>query len=365
MKRLYRFAMLSVLLAALVMTAFSTRSVAAAALVPAMTEAPAASLAYTSATALVTTGALNVRSGPGSNFNRVAVIYQGHVVTLLGRNSNASWAQIRTAAGQTGWVNVSFIQPGVAISTLPVTDSHTPAPAASAIVATGALNVRSGPGVGYSIVAVVGHGDVVTLLGRNATASWVQVQRASGQTGWVNASLVQPTVAISTLPLVETPAGTAVPLATVVTGALNVRTGPGVGYSIISTLQNGQQAPLLGRNSDSSWTQIRLATGQVGWVRTAFIQTPVAISSLPLVSIAGTAPAATATVTTWALNVRSGPGVSYGIVTAVQQGQQVTLLGRNSAATWVQVRLAGGQTGWLNAYFIQSSVGIASLPITG
>jgi uncharacterized protein YgiM (DUF1202 family) len=365
MKRLYQLVLLPFLLAALMTAGSATWSVAAAA--PAVTGTPALSLAYTSATAVVATGALNVRSGPGINFSRVAVIYQGHVVTLLGRNSGASWAQIRTGAGQTGWVNVSFIQAGVAISTLPVTDTQTPAPAAAAtaIVATGALNVRSGPGIGYSIVTVVRQGESVGLLGRNAPASWAQVRPASGHTGWVNVSLIQPTVAIGTLPLVEAPAATAAPLATVATGALNVRTGPGAGYSVITTLQNGRQAPLLGRNTDNTWVQIRLATGQVGWVHTAFIQTPVPISSLPLGSTTATAPAATATIATWALNVRTGPGVSYGILTAVQQGQQVTLLGRNAAATWVQVRLASGHTGWLNAFFIQPSVGIGTLPVTG
>jgi uncharacterized protein YgiM (DUF1202 family) len=361
MKAHFRFGLLLFLLVtSLALASPRPQAVAAAATGH---ESVVAALASSQSTAVVTTGALNVRSGPGLTFSRVTVIQQGHVVTLLGRNANASWAQVRTAAGVTGWVNASFIQPAVALTTLPVTDTTPVAP--TAMVITGALNVRSGPGVGYAILHVVRHGDTVTLLGRNGAGSWAQARLATGQVGWLNAALIQPSVPITTLAVIEVAPGTALPLATVVTGALNVRSGPGVNFGVITALQSGQQAPLLGRDGTGAWVQIRLATWQAGWVHANYIQAPVAISSLPVVTTTGAAPAATATIATWALNVRTGPGVNFGIVTAVRQGQQVTLLGRNAAATWVQVRLATGQTGWVNAHFIQPSVGIGTLPVTG
>jgi uncharacterized protein YgiM (DUF1202 family) len=360
MKAYFRFGLLLFLLAAgLAVASARPQAVAVAATGH---DSVVAALASSQPTAVVTTGALNVRSGPGLTFSRVTVIQQGHVVTLLGRNANASWAQVRTAAGVTGWVNASLIQPAVALTTLPVTDTA-PAPA-TAMVITGALNVRSGPGVGYAVLHVVRHGDTVSLLGRNVAGSWVQVRLVTGQTGWLNASLIQPSVPITTLPVIEVAPGTALPLATVVTGALNVRSGPGVNFGVITALQSGQQAPLLGRDGTGAWVQIRLATGQAGWVHANYIQSPVPISGLPVVT-PGATPSATATIQTWALNVRTGPGVNFGIVTAVRQGQQVTLLGRNATATWVQVRLATGQTGWVNAHFIQPSVGIGTLPVTG
>jgi uncharacterized protein YgiM (DUF1202 family) len=362
MKAYYRSGLLLFLLTASLAVAFA-RPQAAAAVSASRHESLVATLASSQPTAVVTTGALNVRSGPGITFSRVTVIQQGHVVTLLGRNANASWAQVRTAAGVTGWVNASLIQPAVALTTLPVTDTTPVAP--TAMVITGALNVRSGPGVGYAILHVVRHGDTVTLLGRNGAGSWAQARLATGQVGWLNAALIQPSVPITTLAVIEVAPGTALPLATVVTGALNVRSGPGVNFGVITALQSGQQAPLLGRDGTGAWVQIRLATWQAGWVHANYIQAPVAISSLPVVTTTGAAPAATATIATWALNVRTGPGVNFGIVTAVRQGQQVTLLGRNAAATWVQVRLATGQTGWVNAHFIQPSVGIGTLPVTG
>ncbi|MCB9445816.1 MAG: SH3 domain-containing protein, partial [Ardenticatenaceae bacterium] len=108
------------------------------------------------ATAVVNTGALNVRVGPSIGYKVVAVAYRGHVVALLGRNSAATWAKVRLFNGQEGWVNASLIDPSVAISSLPVAD--TPVLTPMAAVATGALNVRSGPGIGYGSTAVLAFG---------------------------------------------------------------------------------------------------------------------------------------------------------------------------------------------------------------
>jgi uncharacterized protein YgiM (DUF1202 family) len=48
-------------------------------------------------------------------------VSQGSQLTLLGRNANSSWAQVRLATGHVGWVNTAFIRAGVPIGSLPVT----------------------------------------------------------------------------------------------------------------------------------------------------------------------------------------------------------------------------------------------------
>jgi hypothetical protein len=47
---------------------------------------------------------------------------------------------------------------------------------------------------------------------------------------------------------------------------INVRTGPSTDYPAVSQLEPGQEAPVTGRNADSSWWQISLADGAAGWV---------------------------------------------------------------------------------------------------
>jgi N-acetylmuramoyl-L-alanine amidase len=320
----------------------------------------AAPLYSVTGTAVVNTGALNVRSGPGVGYSIVATLTTGQSVTLIGRNAHGSWAQIRTSVGTEGWVNAGYLLSNIAISSLPVTDAGMP----TAVVNTGVLNVRSGPGVGFGAVAVTYQGYVVNLLGRNANATWAKVQLPTGVQGWVNASLIHTSVPLGNLPNLDgtpsVPGGTAV----VATGALNVRSGPGVGYSVVAVISYGQTVTLIGRNSAVTWAQIRLANGTVGWVNASLLQLSVSLSSLPNTE-SSAAPTPTAVVNTWALNVRYGPGVGYNIVTAISQGQQVTLLGRNSANSWVQVRLANGVVGWVNASLVQTNVAVATLPITG
>lgn len=314
-------------------------------------------------TAVIATGALNVRSGPGVAYTSTAVVYQGATVTMLGRNYSATWIKIQMANGHQGWVNAAYTFPSTAIINLPIVDTTTPTPpaTATAVVNTGALNVRSGPGMAYSVVTVSQQGHVVHLLGRNANSSWAKVRVFSGQEGWVNASLIIPNVPISSLPIVSAPGAT--PTAVVNTGALNVRSGPGVGYSVVAWVQRGQTLALLGRNANSSWVQVRTPGNHTGWVNASLVTANVAISSLPVVG--ATTPSATAVVATGSLNVRYGPGVAYGVFTSLQQGTTVTLLGRNQAATWVKIQLPNGTQGWVNAAFLQASVAIVNLPVVG
>lgn len=316
-------------------------------------------------TAVIATGALHIRSGPGISYSSLTVVYQGQVVTLLGRNSNNSWAKVRAASGTEGWVNVNYIQPSVGISTLPVLDTGVPAATATAVVATGALNVRSGPDLAYTSIAVVYQGQVVTLLGRNSDSSWAKVRLSNGTEGWVNASLIQPNVTISSLPVVDSTVPAPTPTAVINTGYLNVRSGPGVEYSIITAVPSGATVNLLGRNSNSTWVKVRTVSGTEGWVNASLIIANVGISSLPVTEQNLPNPNPTAIVNTAYLNVRSGPGVTYTILTSVVGGTTVSLLGRNGDSSWVQVKLPNGTVGWVNASLVIPSIFISNLAVTG
>ncbi len=73
----------------------------------------------------------------------------------------------------------------------------------------------------------------------------------------------------------------------------------------------------------------------------------------------------TATVNTGALNIRSGPGIGYGVVFSVYRGTALTLLARNADTSWVKVALSNGVQGWVNARYIATSYPLYSLPVEG
>lgn len=331
----------------------------------------ATAVPVTGASATVATGALNVRSGPSLAYSPVAVVNQGTVVSLIGRNANGTWAKIRLANGTEGWVNAdgAYITPNVAISSLPVLDA--PTVTATALVSTGALNVRSGPGVTYSVITVASQGQTVMLLGRNANSSWVKIRLGNNTEGWVNASLLTANVAISSLPLADSPAAPEPPVPVAPGAVLSLRSGPGLNYPVTGSVYQGLQVNAIGRNADSTWLKVRLSDGQEGWIGAQYVQLSIPIGNLPVmdgtttpVSTATPAPAAnSATVATGALNVRSGPGIGYGVVAAAYQGQVVTLLARNNISSWVKIQLSNGVQGWANVTLLSTSTNISSLPV--
>lgn len=55
---------------------------------------------------------INVRSGPGTDFNSLGTLNPQDVVNLTGKDPNGAWLQIEFAAGPEGkgWVNAAFVQ---------------------------------------------------------------------------------------------------------------------------------------------------------------------------------------------------------------------------------------------------------------
>ncbi|MCB8980011.1 MAG: SH3 domain-containing protein [Ardenticatenaceae bacterium] len=352
-------------------TSATTTPTATATAVPNTPTPTATAVPVTGASATVATGALNVRSGPSLAYSPVAVVNQGTVVSLIGRNANSTWAKIRLANGTEGWVNAdgAYITPNVAISSLPVLD--TPTVTATALVSTGALNVRSGPGVSYSVITVASQGQTVMLLGRNANSSWVKIRLGNNTEGWANASLLTANVAISSLPLADSPAAPEPPVPVAPGAVLSLHSGPGLNYPVTGSVYQGLQVNAVGRNADSTWLKVRLSDGQEGWIGAQYVQLSIPVGNLPVMdgtttpaSTATPVPAAnSATVATGALNVRSGPGIGYGVVAAAYQGQVVTMLARNSNSTWVKVQLSSGTQGWVNATLLTTGYSINSLPV--
>jgi len=268
-----------------------------------------------------------------------------------------------------------------------------------AVVNTPRLNVRSGPSAGYSVVATVSQGDVLTLLARDTAGSYAKARLANGIVGWVSTFYIVASGPISSLPVEET----VEPWAFVRTGALNLREGPSTSYGILKVLAQGTPLGLLGRNRDASWLQVRV-DGMTGWVGSSGVYASVPLSLLP--NTAGSAPALptatplpvpttaatpvpgvptptplvpptatqvptltpvftgpVAVVTTPRLNVRLGPGAGYAIARTITEGDLVGLLGRDSAGSWVLVKLEDGFEGWTSTFYLDSETPFSSLPV--
>lgn len=178
--------------------------------------------------------------------------------------------------------------------------------------------------------------------------------------------LVVASLAFSVVGTVSAAPVLAEPTGYVNTGHLNVRSGPYHTYSVLIMTDRGQGFTLLGRNTPGTWVQIKLPSGTVGWVNASYIKTDTVISSLPVTGDADTsATSPSAIINTGRLNVRAGGDPYATVLTTVDKGAKVTLLGRNSSGTWAQVKTENGTTGWVRASYLKPSVAINTLPITG
>jgi N-acetylmuramoyl-L-alanine amidase len=249
---------------------------------------------------------LNVRSGPGLNFDPFTTLALSQTVTLEGRDAAGGWLQVRLPDNRLGWVSSAFISPGLQIATLPEI-APTPTPITSTTPITGVgglaqgvvvnanpLNVRSGPGLNFSPIATLALNQAVILEGRDAAGGWLQVRLPDNRLGWVSSAFISANLDIGDLPDV-TPATTPITSTAPVTGIgglaqgavinanlLNVRSGPGLNFTILATLPLGELVVLEGRDAAGAWVQIRLANGQLGWVSSAFMTANLDIANLPV-----------------------------------------------------------------------------------
>jgi len=228
------------------------------------------------------------------------------------------------------------------------------------------LNIRSGPGTQYPIVGVAHYQEVVSLTGRNAAITWLQVRQTNGQQGWADASFIVASAAhIAALPILDdipptpSPMPPSVdPFGRVTAYRLNVRSGSGRYYDIIGQLNREQVVSLVGRNTASTWLQIRLPNGLEGWVSARYMWSRVPIYTLPVTGgdVPNPSPEPIGYVIVNKLNVRSGPGTHYGIMGWVYRYQRVRVLDRSYDGKWLKVEIAPNYQGWVYARYIQPDI---------
>ncbi len=64
-----------------------------------------------------------------------------------------------------------------------------------------------------------------------------------------------------------------------------------------------------------------------------------------------------------ALNIRSGPGVDYNLVSAVQPGETLSIVGKNNEGDWWEVALANSQVGWVYGQLVEISGNTAAVAV--
>jgi uncharacterized protein YgiM (DUF1202 family) len=301
-------------------------------------------------------GAVNVRGGPGTGFWIRGTLYYGEVVPILGVSPDGAWWYINATFGE-GWV----AQVSVTASNATNVPVYDPGPIGT--VTAGVLHVRYGAGEFATSLGQLSMGQQVYVLARNADGSWLQIRWAYG-TGWVASRYLSVTGLPATV--VDdgsggmAPANESVPLtsdtpyALVMATYLNVRTGPGINYAVLGTAYAGETLPIVGRSADNLWYQVETRYG-TGWVSSAYVVTRNEYGGTPVTTGTVTTEAAVAgpigIINTGALNIRSGPGIQYTSLGTLAGGTETRIVGRTADWSWWLLDTPVG-TGWANAIYI-------------
>ena len=217
-------------------------------------------------TGTVNCSSLYVRSGAGTNNSIITAISKNISVDILGEANDSKgtkWYQVKVG-GRTGYVCADYIT--VKNSGSNNNNNNTETASGSGVVNCSALNVRSSAGTGSRVVTTISRNQAVTITGTAKDSSgskWYAVSfTKSGKSykGYVFAQYITLKSDNSSNGNNNnnsnsdnsTPA-TSIP-AVVNCGALNMRSGAGTNYSVVTTLTKNTAVTITGEAKDSSGT---------------------------------------------------------------------------------------------------------------
>ncbi len=134
---------------------------------------------------------LNVRAGPGANYEILTVARRGDTFGVSARNADNSWIRVNIGGGF-GWVNTYYTTVSGNLNGVPILGTQVDtSPRLTGVRGKlySGLRLRTGPGTTFPQVADISWGSVVDIVGRKSDNTWFQIQYG-GLTGWIYAPYV-------------------------------------------------------------------------------------------------------------------------------------------------------------------------------
>ena len=324
---------------------------------PSATAAPTQAPSNGSEQSAKTTEYVNFRSGPGTNYSSKGVIALGTTVTVTD-TSNSEWYAVRLSNGSTGYIFAQYLKLNSS-SSATATPAPTQAPSGSEQSAktTEYVNFRSGPGTNYSSKGVIASGTTVTVTDRS-NSQWYAVRLANGSTGYIFAQYLKVTGTSSATPT-QAPSNDGTVQAKL-TADVNLRRGAGTNYGVIKVIGTGTTVTVTDA-SNSQWYKVKLSDGTEGYLFSEYLKVTSGNidSAKPSAKPTPTPAPSNGTVqakTTSDLNVRKGPGTSYGIIKVIDMNVNVTVTEATNSS-WYKVKLSDGTEGYLAAQYLKITSG--------
>ena len=316
-------------------------------------------------TVTVSSNDVNLRSGPGTNFDKVGKAYKGQQLTITGveQGKYFLWGKF-----DGGWISLSYTDYETVLAES--SEDADKVTAVGTVIKTSKLNVRGGPGTGYEITGSYAKGDqmYITLQKKVGGTTWYKTEKGWVHSYYITATAVKegevPDLGTTTPTEPDSSTGVTEPdksddsttttpkdeqTADVDTGTifncstLRIREQAGTEYACVGSLPSGAKVEI------SDYTVVRGSVwGKIsqGWIHMSYVKLD-EDTSADGNSVTGTV------VNCNKVNVRSGAGTHYGKVGELAKGTQVQvlqLMQLESGAVWARI-----SQGWVHTDYLQLS----------
>lgn len=255
-------------------------------------------------------GTLNMRAGPGYDYKVVGYVHHNNKVKVYGKDG--AWSKVKYGK-KTGWIKTMYID-----GTTKALGNGYKAIKSSAKVYNSAWS--------GSVIGSVSTSDTVKVTYTENDFAYVKVSD-SGLTGWIPISCIGGTVKLKP----DTPPSSSKTVYHTTASTLNMRSGPGTGYSVVRKLARNTAFVVL--DSSGNWYKIKTLSGYTGWVSKTYAKKT-----------------ATAKVTASSLNVRKGPGTSSAILGSLKRNTKVTV--KYTSGNWAYIT-SGKLTGYVSMNYLK------------
>jgi uncharacterized protein YraI len=164
--------------------------------------------------------------------------------------------------------------------------------------------------------------------------------------------------------VLPTPSVTSGPHVVINTGFLNVRSGPGGQYSVVTTVNGGTELAVIGVMDDTAWFLVRGSFGQ-GFVDSEFVIFRGVIDVVPVIQYSsitsGTFAQPVAIVST-SVTLFAAPGNNFGTIGTLAGPIQVPIVARSADGNWLQVNSVLG-FGWVFATSVLVQGDLSLVPV--
>ena len=204
-------------------------------------------------------------------------------------------------------------------------------------VTASALNLRSEPSTSSSVLATVPRGTVVLVT--ESLDGWYKVSY-QGKTGYMSKDYVT----------VSSEATGSFGTGAVKGTYVNVRSGPGLNYGVVGSVNSGDSFAVTGVSGD--WYKVDYK-GTSAYINSSYLSVGGSTSSTATPAPQTQSGTQTAGVITGNyVRMRSGPGTNYSILGTYNNGTKMTITGQSG--DWYAVTY-GGMTGYVSKQYLSQS----------